>query len=103
MVNEVRFSTVDRDANKKTQNSGIMLPAAKNPTNTAETGYYGILKEIICLDYHEERSVVLFKGDWFLPRGSEMMGTSRASMWEGSVRKVMMIIFWLLRLKRSSI
>ena len=49
MVNGVRFSTLDRDANKKTQNSGIMLPGARNPTNNDHSDYFGTLKDIICL------------------------------------------------------
>ena len=67
IVGGVRYSTVERDANKKTHNSGIMLPAAKNFVNTDEIDYYGVLMEIICLQYHNDRSVVLFKGDWFKP------------------------------------
>ena len=66
IVNGVRFSTTSRDANKKTQNSGIMLPGAGNPTNNDHSDYFGTLKEIICLQYHDNRSVVIFKGDWFM-------------------------------------
>lgn len=65
IVNGVRFSTIGRDANKKTQNSGIMLPGAVNPKNTEQSDYFGTLKEIISLQYHDNRSVVLFKGEWF--------------------------------------
>ena len=65
IVAGVRYSTVERDANKKTQNSGIMLPGVKNDKNTDKSDYYGVLKEIICLQYNNDRSVVLFKGDWY--------------------------------------
>jgi hypothetical protein len=49
IVNGVRFSTTSRDANKKTQNSGIMLTGARNPTNSDHNDYFGTLEEIICL------------------------------------------------------
>jgi hypothetical protein len=60
-VNVVRFNTIDHDKNKKTQNSGVM-PQIKH--NGQVTDFFGTLKEIIQLDYNE-RSVVLFKCDWF--------------------------------------
>ncbi|XP_039778099.1 uncharacterized protein LOC120645374 [Panicum virgatum] len=48
IVNGVRFNTIDRDKNKKTQNSGVMT------------------QEIIQLEYNfDERTVVLFKCEWF--------------------------------------
>jgi hypothetical protein len=66
IVNGVRFSTTSLDANKKTQNIGIMLPGARNPTNNDYSDYFGTLKEIICLQYHGNMLVVIFKGDWFM-------------------------------------
>lgn len=66
IVNGVQFSTTSCDANKKTQNSGIMLPGAVNPTNNDHNDYFRTLKDIICLQYHDNRSVVIFKGDWFM-------------------------------------
>jgi hypothetical protein len=53
IVNGVRFSTTSRDANEKTQNSGIMLAGARNPTNNDHSDYFGTLKEIICLQYND--------------------------------------------------
>jgi len=62
-VNGVRFNTVDRDKNKKTQNSGVMTQGTHNGQFI---DFYGTLKEIIELEYNaEERTVVLFKCDWF--------------------------------------
>ena len=63
IVNGVRFNTVNRDKNKKTQNSGVMSQATHNGQII---DFFGNIKEIIQLDYNlEERSVVLFKCDWF--------------------------------------
>ena len=60
IVNGVRFNTVDREKNKRTQNCGIMA------RGTSDVDFYGVLKEIIQLEYNgDERSVVLFKCDWF--------------------------------------
>jgi hypothetical protein len=59
IVKDVRFNTVDRDKNKKTQNSGVMLQSIYN---AQVTDFLGTLKEIIQLDYNK-RSVVLFKCD----------------------------------------
>ena len=62
-VNGVRFNTVDRDKNKKTQNNGVMTQGTHNGQFI---DFYGTLKEIIELEYNsEERTVVLFKCDWF--------------------------------------
>jgi hypothetical protein len=63
IVNGVRFNTIDRDANKKTQNSGVM---SLGTHNSEVIEFYGNLKEIIQLDYNgDDRSVVLFKCDWY--------------------------------------
>ena len=62
IVNGVRFNTIDRDKNKKTQNSGIMTQGTHNGQFI---DFFGTLKEIVQLEYSDERTVVLFKGDWF--------------------------------------
>lgn len=63
IVNGIRYSTVDRDSNKRLQNSGVM---AEGEHNGQVIDFYGTLKEIIQLDYNlDDRSVVLFKCDWF--------------------------------------
>ena len=61
IVNGVRFNTAERDKNKKTQNSGVMV---QGEHNGQVIYFFGILKEIIQLLYTgDERSVVLFKCD----------------------------------------
>ena len=63
IVNGIRFSTVDHDSNKRTQNSGVMT---EGEHDRKVIDFYGTLKEIIQLDYNlKDRSVVLFKCDWF--------------------------------------
>jgi hypothetical protein len=61
IVNGVRFSTTSRDANKKTQNSGIMLPSAVNPTNNDYSDYFGTLNDIIYLKYHDNSRLLFLK------------------------------------------
>ena len=46
IVNGVRFNTVDRDKNKKTQNSEVV---AQSIHNGQPTDFFGVLKEIIKL------------------------------------------------------
>jgi hypothetical protein len=48
IVNGVRFNTVYRDENRRTQNSGVMT---KITHKNSPTDFYGILKEIIRLEY----------------------------------------------------
>jgi hypothetical protein len=63
IVNGVRFNIVDRDKHRKTQNSGVM---AQGTHNNQFIDFFGTLIEIIQLEYGcDERSVVLFKCDWF--------------------------------------
>ena len=67
IVNGVRFCTVERDKNKKIQNSGV---ACSSPYGSKMMDFYGTLKEIIELEYHAKddggkRTVVLFRCDWY--------------------------------------
>ncbi|XP_010233141.1 uncharacterized protein LOC100826217 [Brachypodium distachyon] len=66
-VNGVRFHTVDREKNRRTQNSGILTIAPDH--NGVEKEYYGVLKQVLELQYlknkHGDRSVFLFRCDWF--------------------------------------
>ena len=67
-VNGARFRTVDRDKNLRTQNSGVMNKAIYGNEHE-ETEYYGVVKEVLELTYmknkYGDRSVVLFRCDWF--------------------------------------
>ncbi|WVZ98199.1 hypothetical protein U9M48_043668 [Paspalum notatum var. saurae] len=66
LVGGVRFHTVEREKNRITQNSGVMTEGTHNGEYI---DFYGCLKDIIQLQYNSdsivERTVVLFRCDWF--------------------------------------
>jgi hypothetical protein len=67
VVNGVRYCTVERDKNKKTQNSGV---ACSSSYRNEMIDFYGTLKEIIELEYNAKddgtkRTIVLFRCDWY--------------------------------------
>jgi hypothetical protein len=71
----VRYHTVDREKNRKTQNSGIL---SEGEHDGQPTNFYGQLKSIIKLQYNSsggvDRSVVLFRCDWFDLGGKKKTG-----------------------------
>lgn len=71
-INGYKFQTRSYGEGKSTQNFGVAVVAQtssfssakdQNPI-TGEVTYYGIIKEIIELNYSDRGSVVLFKCDW---------------------------------------
>src|SRR4051812_45919725 len=66
IVDGVRYHTVEREKNRKTQNSGIII---EGEHEGEDIDYYGQLRSIIKLQYNFSegihRSVVLFRCDWF--------------------------------------
>lgn len=62
LANGFRFHIKELEGKRKNQNSGVMV---KGETNSGEIEYYGILKEIISLQYLGGRRVVLFNCDWW--------------------------------------
>uniref|UniRef100_J3LJ41 DUF4216 domain-containing protein n=1 Tax=Oryza brachyantha TaxID=4533 RepID=J3LJ41_ORYBR len=64
--NGVRYHTIDREKNRKTQNSGIKVEGAHK---NLIIDFYGVLIEILELQYttnkNGDRSVFLFRCDWF--------------------------------------
>ncbi|XP_050941518.1 uncharacterized protein LOC127149700 [Cucumis melo] len=61
-VNGLRYHSIERDNRRTTQNSGIM---AYEETKADETNYYGVLQEVLDLEYLKCRRVCLFKCNWF--------------------------------------
>ncbi|XP_020098574.1 uncharacterized protein LOC109717295 isoform X1 [Ananas comosus] len=57
IINGFRFHTKDREKLRKTQNSGVMVEVEGQ-------AYYGVLTDIIELDYYGSFKVVLFRCDW---------------------------------------
>jgi hypothetical protein len=66
-VKGVRFRTVTREKNLRTQNCGVMKKASVAIEQDIE--HYGVLQEVLELKYvpnkHGPRSVFLFRCDWF--------------------------------------
>jgi hypothetical protein len=102
IVNGVRFNNADRDKNKKTQNSGVISQSTHNGQVTI---FFGTLKEIIQLDYNERSILYLnMTGLNWMGRGLnlKMMNFLEALMLEVHGTRII-VIFWPLRLGRSSI
>ncbi|XP_038705330.1 uncharacterized protein LOC120001133 [Tripterygium wilfordii] len=57
-----RFHTKERELSLKTQNSGVIV---KGDELTGSVDYYGVIKDIIELEYFGENRVVLYRCDWF--------------------------------------
>lgn len=72
IINGFRFHTKDVEHNRKTQNSGVNLQAMTNSYSSAsdnnpiagDVTYYGVLNDIIELEYGIDKKVVLFDCDW---------------------------------------
>ncbi|KAH6775644.1 hypothetical protein C2S52_013205 [Perilla frutescens var. hirtella] len=62
IVNGMRFHTKRHDMNKKTQNYGV---AVKVDEGSGFQDYYGMLVDIVQLDYFGNHHVTLFKCDWY--------------------------------------
>nr|XP_051202656.1 uncharacterized protein LOC127316300 [Lolium perenne] len=75
IVDGIRYHTVDREKNRKTQNSGIV---SEGKHDNEYIDFYGQLKGIIKLQYNSSegvhRSVVLFRCDWFDLGGKKKTG-----------------------------
>ncbi|KAK2416592.1 hypothetical protein QL285_038977 [Trifolium repens] len=73
VVNGYRFHTMERDARRKTQNSGVTLVSLtasfasskdENPLTEPVT-FFGAIKDIIELNYYGHFKFVLFRCDWY--------------------------------------
>ncbi|XP_074301660.1 uncharacterized protein LOC141633075 isoform X2 [Silene latifolia] len=67
VINGFRFHTKRRQRSRKTQNSGVIV---KGDVESGEKDFYGVLDEVIILEYgalknRTSPSIVLFKCRWF--------------------------------------
>ncbi|XP_070011494.1 uncharacterized protein [Nicotiana sylvestris] len=60
-INGFRFHTKQLEGNRVKQNSGVLVRGIMNGQNI---DYYGVLTEIVELQYLEGKRIVLFKCDW---------------------------------------
>jgi hypothetical protein len=71
-INGVNFHTQSYDENRPVQSSGVALVAESTHFERGNNDnqllgrhiYYGIIKEILELNYHHKGNIVLFKCDW---------------------------------------
>lgn len=72
IVNGFRFHTREIERKRKTQNSGVSVNATTNSFSSirdqnpimGDVSYYGVLTNVVELDYMGGRRVVLFECDW---------------------------------------
>ncbi|XP_065849621.1 uncharacterized protein [Euphorbia lathyris] len=62
IVKGIRFHTLERNQRRSTQNNGVMV---EGEHNSKDVNFYGILQEIIELDYLYGKRVYMFKCDWW--------------------------------------
>ncbi|XP_065860347.1 uncharacterized protein [Euphorbia lathyris] len=62
IVKGIRFHTLERNQHRSTQNNGVMVEGEQN---SKDVNFYGILQEIIELDYLYGKRVYMFKCDWW--------------------------------------
>ncbi|KAK1663222.1 hypothetical protein QYE76_051381 [Lolium multiflorum] len=90
-VKGARFRTLTRDKDLKTQNSGVATKGSFGDAD--ETDYYGVLQEVLELQYgtnkHGDRSVYLFRCDWF-----DLAGKGSKIKDDGYFKSVNTSILW---------
>ncbi|XP_026420318.1 uncharacterized protein LOC113316323 [Papaver somniferum] len=63
LINNTRFIT--KDVKRVTQNSGVSIESTTLVAGLSETsGFYGVLEEILLLDYNHMFQIPIFKCDW---------------------------------------
>lgn len=62
IVNGFRFHTYKREIRRQTQNSGVIV---KGDEESGSSEYFGVLTDILELEYGGRNKIVLFKCDWW--------------------------------------
>ncbi|KAA0066295.1 uncharacterized protein E5676_scaffold602G001710 [Cucumis melo var. makuwa] len=65
IVGGVRFYTIELDSRRTTQNSGIMVIGESDASGTSNNNLYGVLDEVLHVQYPLRRNVSLFKCRWY--------------------------------------
>ncbi|KAG6478970.1 hypothetical protein ZIOFF_062419 [Zingiber officinale] len=95
LSNGYRFHTKEVERKRKTHNCGVIVRATtssyssirdQNPISS-ELDYYGILQNVIELDYEGGRRVVLFECDWVSKDSQNIQGASNNQIVETSNQK----------------
>ncbi|KAA0067202.1 NBS-LRR type resistance protein [Cucumis melo var. makuwa] len=63
-MGDLRFHTSERDYQRTTQNSGVMVIGENDASGSKDNNFYGILDEVLHVQYPMEKSVWLFKCRW---------------------------------------
>ncbi|TYK23129.1 uncharacterized protein E5676_scaffold142G001260 [Cucumis melo var. makuwa] len=61
----VRFLMSEHDSQRITQNNGVMVIGKSNASGSCDNNFYGVLDEVLHVQYLMERSVWLFKCRWY--------------------------------------
>lgn len=72
-INNWLFRTYEVERSLVTQNSGVLV---KGDDSTGNMNWYGVIRQIISLEFAGEKEVILFKCDWF---DTPAVSTSRSA------------------------
>jgi hypothetical protein len=64
-INGYNFHTKSYDEGRPTQSSGVALVSHVSSSSNDSQTYYGVITQILELDYDHKGNVVLFKCEWF--------------------------------------
>ena len=89
-INGIRYSTLDREKFRQTQNSRVMIEGTHEG---ATVDFYGVLREVIELEYNSNlesrRTVVLFRCDWY-----NQVGKTRGVRDDGHFKSINIESLW---------
>ncbi|KAA0049800.1 hypothetical protein E5676_scaffold142G00360 [Cucumis melo var. makuwa] len=64
IVGGLRFLMLERDSRRTTQNSGVMVIGESDASESVENNFYGVLDEVLHIQYQLGRNFWLFKYRW---------------------------------------